>query len=965
MPPGAFESPLSHVSNSANPSPVDGPSRKSNEKTIGGVFTYTNATDGDTGYPDHRLDQLKSFGNNSHNSLPNGVPNGNVKAPRDRSQSKASSTHSIASAAGRNAETASKSPASADELSRLSSDERSNGAHVQTGGQTPELGKLKTNLPPARPDYDPYHMVTASTVPDTARSDGQSLSLPPPRASGPTLARFSSPPAMSPGASVQDRYPDLTPASEAPKLTHRHTLQVPKSNLVVGRNSRDFSFAAGPSEEALSTTGRFSPTRDQYDSSVTRHRRASLGLVRRTTRSMQSDAHLDEVPPDDDAARWTELIRQKRASKRKKREEEDDDRVVVGKKVEEGHVNWVTAYNMLTGIRFTVSRTNAKMDRELTDADFDAKHKFSFDITGNELTPSAKYDFKFKDYAPWVFRHLRAIFGLDPADYLVSLTSKYILSELGSPGKSGSFFYFSRDYKYIIKTIHHAEHKLLRRILRDYYRHVVDNPNTLISQFYGLHRVKIPYGRKIHFVVMNNLFPPHRDIHQMFDLKGSTVGRDLSEEELANNPRATLKDLNWLRRDMHLEFGAHTRQIFLGQLKKDVALLQRLQIMDYSLLVGIHDLAKGNEENLRENTLKVFQPGGEEDEHTSAKLSRTPSRLETARKARELRLTLKSQKPVPMGLVQTKMPSEMASGDERHDRIFYSYDGGIRATHEDGHGGESVYYLGVIDCLTHYGMVKRIEHFWKGLSANRTQISPIPPQAYGERFINFITGTTMTREEAGRRKTEESRRSGVQAPGLSMESQRPIPEDGQGTIRDSSMQSPPMSPAVEKTMRKAQKQTDKSTSAEKGRRGSEEEKPDRILRTTEESRGPTLLPVVSEAAENGEQSEKRALSPPDESREYEHHLSASPAPMDRSVPGLRKVSPSTVDTATDMADDTSVSSLQAIDCAPAVQSETANQDRSANRYQKPPRIGSDLIQPHSPFSESLMKSMHEHLGPDP
>jgi 1-phosphatidylinositol-4-phosphate 5-kinase len=152
---------------------------------------------------------------------------------------------------------------------------------------------------------------------------------------------------------------------------------------------------------------------------------------------------------------------------------------------------------------------------------------------------------------------------------------------------------------------------------------------------------------------------------------------------------------------MHLEFGAHTRQIFLGQLKKDVALLQRLQIMDYSLLVGIHDLAKGNEENLRENTLKVFQPGGEEDEHTSAKLSRTPSRLETARKARELRLTLKSQKPVPMGLVQTKMPSEMASGDERHDRIFYSYDGGIRATHEDGHGGESVYYLGVIDCLTH------------------------------------------------------------------------------------------------------------------------------------------------------------------------------------------------------------------------------------------------------------------------
>ena len=145
---------------------------------------------------------------------------------------------------------------------------------------------------------------------------------------------------------------------------------------------------------------------------------------------------------------------------------------------------------------------------------------------GNELTPSAKYDFKFKDYAPWVFRELREdYFHLDPADYLLSLTAKYILSELGSPGKSGSFFYFSRDYRFIIKTIHHNEHKYLRRILKQYYEHVKNNPHTLISRFYGLHRVKLPHGRKIHFVIMNNLFPAHKDIHETYDLKGSTVGR--------------------------------------------------------------------------------------------------------------------------------------------------------------------------------------------------------------------------------------------------------------------------------------------------------------------------------------------------------------------------------------------------------------------------------------------------------
>jgi 1-phosphatidylinositol-4-phosphate 5-kinase len=135
------------------------------------------------------------------------------------------------------------------------------------------------------------------------------------------------------------------------------------------------------------------------------------------------------------------------------------------------------------------------------------------------LTPSTKYDFKFKDYAPWVFRELREYFCLDPSDYLVSLTAKYILSELGSPGKSGSFFYFSRDYRFIIKTIRHSEHKFLRKILKEYHEYIKKNPHTLLSRFYGLHRVKLPRGRKIHFVIMNNLFPPHRDIHETYDLK--------------------------------------------------------------------------------------------------------------------------------------------------------------------------------------------------------------------------------------------------------------------------------------------------------------------------------------------------------------------------------------------------------------------------------------------------------------
>lgn len=460
-------------------------------------------------------------------------------------------------------------------------------------------------------------------------------------------------------------------------------------------------------------------------------RRASLQLTRRAV-------SLDEVPEDEEAQRWSELIKAKRVSRRVGRQDtEDEDRVLVGTKVDEGHVNYVIAYNMLTGIRFTVSRTNAKLDRALTDKDFTASHKFSFDITGNELTPSAKYDFKFKDYAPWVFRHLRANFGIDPAEYLMSLTSKYILSELGSPGKSGSFFYFSRDYKYIIKTIHHSEHKFLRKVLKQYYDHVTENSNTLLSQFFGLHRVKLPYGRKIHFVVMNNLFPPHRDIHGTYDLKGSTIGRDYDESKLASNPRATLKDLNWLRRDLHLEFGPRKKEELLGQIEKDVALLQRLKIMDYSLLVGIHDIGRGNEDKLRDKTLQVFQPNADKHEEQPGVLTRTPSKIEHARRVRELRETVKKERPVPMEAATDNMPDEA-----NRKGFFYKDDGGFRATYEDNTPGPTIYYLGIIDCLTRYDTKKKAEHFYKGMGGHEPEISPIPPQRYGERFIKFISRVT-------------------------------------------------------------------------------------------------------------------------------------------------------------------------------------------------------------------------------
>lgn len=180
--------------------------------------------------------------------------------------------------------------------------------------------------------------------------------------------RFSSPPAYpaqsAPGTTATTPSAPGPPTPVAPPLKHRHTLQVPR--IVPGRSSRD-GF-----DDGVYSAGRFSPT--------TAARRGSMTLARRNTRSIHSDMPHDEIPHDETAARWAEVHRQRRAEKRRRKDEEDDDRVVVGTKVDASHVNWVTAYNMLTGIRFTVSRTNAKIDRALTDQDFQAKHKFSFDM---------------------------------------------------------------------------------------------------------------------------------------------------------------------------------------------------------------------------------------------------------------------------------------------------------------------------------------------------------------------------------------------------------------------------------------------------------------------------------------------------------------------------------------------------------------------------------------------------------
>lgn len=83
----------------------------------------------------------------------------------------------------------------------------------------------------------------------------------------------------------------------------------------------------------------------------------------------------------------------------------------------------------------------------------------------------------FTDYSPYVFHVLRAIDRIDHVQYLRSISVAESIAKLAhegtvkfSEGRSGSFFIFTPDRRFIIKTITQSESMLLRSILLPYYR---------------------------------------------------------------------------------------------------------------------------------------------------------------------------------------------------------------------------------------------------------------------------------------------------------------------------------------------------------------------------------------------------------------------------------------------------------------------------------------------------------------
>jgi 1-phosphatidylinositol-4-phosphate 5-kinase len=108
---------------------------------------------------------------------------------------------------------------------------------------------------------------------------------------------------------------------------------------------------------------------------------------------------------------------------------------------------------------------------------------------GDRTLPS-KCSYKFIDYMPQTFYFLREMYGISVEEY-TSAIKETTGERLGEGGRSGSFLFYSKNLKYIIKTISRDECTFLRSIVVAYRRYLRSNPGSLLTKFVGCHSIEM------------------------------------------------------------------------------------------------------------------------------------------------------------------------------------------------------------------------------------------------------------------------------------------------------------------------------------------------------------------------------------------------------------------------------------------------------------------------------------------
>ncbi|KAJ6429856.1 hypothetical protein OIU84_021292 [Salix udensis] len=166
-------------------------------------------------------------------------------------------------------------------------------------------------------------------------------------------------------------------------------------------------------------------------------------------------------------------------------------------------------------------------------------------------------------------------------------------------GKSNVYFAKSLDERFIIKQVKKTELESFEVFAPEYFKYLTDSLNTgsptCLAKILGIYQVTVKHLKgvketKMDLMVMENLFF-NRNIGRVYDLKGSSRSRYNPDTSGSNK---VLLDTNLVER-------LRTEPIFLGSKAKrsleraiwnDTSFLASVDVMDYSLLVGVDDERK-------------------------------------------------------------------------------------------------------------------------------------------------------------------------------------------------------------------------------------------------------------------------------------------------------------------------------------------------------------------------------------
>ena len=409
--------------------------------------------------------------------------------------------------------------------------------------------------------------------------------------------------------------------------------------------------------------------------------------------------------------------------------------------------------NMIMGIQIAVqSIPNYKINEKKEDLTNYLKSMI-YSVQTINFNIKKQETFFLKEYAGIIFNNLRNnlcidkdsfISSISPQDFITELmiSSQTIFEELISTGKSGSLLYYTRDGKFIVKTIGKNEYKFLKKILPNYYIHLKKNPNSLLPKYLGCYqliRKERKQKKKFNFIVMKNVFNTSRQIHLRFDLKGSKIGRRVLKGIDDNKGDIALKDLDLESKNKKILLG-EKRDSLIEQLKKDTKFLSENNAIDYSLLIGIHDKNRESKTKINQNFLNLKRKETNkiiDENKNNIMISNSDINNLTNNNLNSDDYKFFNEESECFNLIENKsniINNENSVKIEKEKSISFDFeDGGIYSIDKN-----EIYFMGIIDILTEYNCKKSVEHFFKMIRYCSEKMSCIPPINYMNRFNNYM-----------------------------------------------------------------------------------------------------------------------------------------------------------------------------------------------------------------------------------